>query len=59
MKHDTVTYKVVGGVNQDYESCENCAYADIPEEACKVMGCIHSMHTLRDWYTEDEDGNSN
>ena len=38
---------------EDYEGCIDCKYRDIPDVACKTMGCVHAFHHLMDWYTKD------
>ena len=40
----------------DFEGCHDCKYMDIPDVACKAMGCVHAFQYLMDWYEKDKQG---
>lgn len=50
---DKVEIKVVGGVNEDFKGCDDCKYTRLPISACRVMGCIHSWNSMKDFYEKD------
>ena len=50
---DKVEIKVVGGVNEDFTGCDDCKYTRLPISACRVMGCIHSWNSMKDFYEKD------
>lgn len=43
------------GLNPNYEGCGKCKYAPLPENACKIMGCVHAWDCMRDYYTEEKE----
>ena len=51
---DKVEIKVVGGVNEDFKSCDDCKYTRLPISAYRVMGCIHSWNSMKDFYEKDK-----
>ncbi len=53
-KIDNVHLNVLGTKKVDFVDCSSCIYADIPEAACKVMGCVHAFDRLYECYKEKE-----
>lgn len=37
----------------DFDGCIYCKYVDIPDVACKAMGCVHAFRYLMDCYTKE------
>lgn len=53
-KIETIKIDVLGIEKVDFIECSSCIYADIPEAACKVMGCVHAFDRLYECYKEKE-----
>ena len=51
---DKIELRITNEKNPNYVGCFKCKYYELPDEACKIMGCIHAIGNLREWYTEVE-----
>ena len=52
MKKTTKEFKVLDP-KEDYESCDDCKYADLPAAVCKMMDCVHAFVNLRDCFEKE------
>ena len=54
-KVDYVEIRIANRIDWTYDSCKDCKWFDIPEEACKAMGCFHAWGIMYDRYETKEE----
>ena len=51
---ETIEFVIKGGRRPDYNGCSDCRFADIPEDACRIMKCIHAFGDMYDVYEKGQ-----
>ena len=59
MTNDTIEIKIIGDIKENYNGCIDCKYIKLPTECCKLAGCIHAWHSMKDLYEKEKEDEEN